>query len=481
MLSNDSSSAEYSSQAQVDEHVARALLDLDDPEILLDLRRCNGKPNATLFNVFWQELQTFLDEIEPAVDERRHGDTLHMPFAVSIRHLRGIVEERLKQKFPDSTPAIRSIEWIRLQFWPSNQYTNRAIRYTGRFDIKFGVQIRQLCKNHPDKHYVSALLQYVRDFSVKFRDCLMLISVDDKAVVPVGEPNCPISTGVHGHNRSLVCSGSQLLALDHDFHIHGIVPSVAFFIDIPECVSDSFFRGNTFVTSKDKVTQPSSALRYSTDSEITEIVRAHFSDDGLTSTKPVLVIVNNGGLDHRVTFGSVQVACIALFQALDLDMLVCVRTCPYQSWTNVAERVMSTLNLGLQNVSLARSSMTHCLEQLLKNKSTLSEVREVIEKNPDLASSLQDSMSAPLIALSRRFQAMKVKGNPMKMGVPASDSRINEQFQHALFIDPFLVKDKLTAKDLASASSLKKFTHCHASSYAFQIKKVFRSYMLLLY
>ena len=26
----------------------------------------------------------------------------------------------------------------------------------------------------------------------------------------------------------------QLLALDHDFHIHGIVPSVAFFIDTPE-------------------------------------------------------------------------------------------------------------------------------------------------------------------------------------------------------------------------------------------------------
>lgn len=97
LLTNDSSSAEYSSQAQVDERVARALLNLDDPEILLDLRRCNGKPNTTLFDVFWQELQSFLDEIDPAVDERRHGGTLHMPFAVSIRHLREIVEERLKQ------------------------------------------------------------------------------------------------------------------------------------------------------------------------------------------------------------------------------------------------------------------------------------------------------------------------------------------------------------------------------------------------
>ena len=98
------------------------------------------------------------------------------------------------------------------------------------------MQVRQLQKDHPDKHYVSALLQYVRNFSVKFRDLVQLISVDDKAV---GEPNCPISTGVRGHNRSLVCSDSQLVALDHDFHVHGIVPSVAFVVDIPENVSDS--------------------------------------------------------------------------------------------------------------------------------------------------------------------------------------------------------------------------------------------------
>ena len=61
--------------------------------------------------------------------------------------------------------------------------------------------------------------------------------------------------------------------------------------------------------------------------------------------------------DRRVTFVSVQVAAVTLFRALDLDMLVYVRTCPYQSWQNVAERIMSTLNLAFQNVSLARTSM----------------------------------------------------------------------------------------------------------------------------
>ena len=57
--------------------------------------------------------------------------------------------------------------------------------------MKFGVQICQLCKSHPDSHYVSALLQYARHCVVCFREYASYISVDDKAIVPVGEPDCP--------------------------------------------------------------------------------------------------------------------------------------------------------------------------------------------------------------------------------------------------------------------------------------------------
>ena len=34
------------------------------------------------------------------------------------------------------------------------------------------------------------------------------------------------------------------------------------------------------------------------------------------------------GVDHRVTFGSVKVANLCLFRALNLDMLVCVTDMP---------------------------------------------------------------------------------------------------------------------------------------------------------
>ena len=90
-----------------------------------------------------------------AVDDRRHGKTLHMPLAISVRHLHEKIIERL------SVNEMPSEEWRRLQFWPPNPYT---LHYSGRLLVKFGVQIRQLRNDHPDQHYVSALLQYMSNF-----------------------------------------------------------------------------------------------------------------------------------------------------------------------------------------------------------------------------------------------------------------------------------------------------------------------------
>ena len=83
------------------------------------------------------------------------------------------------------------------------------------------------------------------------------------------------------------------------------MPSVAFVVDIPEMSTDSFFSGQIFVTNKDKVTQPSSALRHA--SEMVGMIRTHYSTNSIVASKPVM-IVSDGGPDHRVTFGSVKVA-----------------------------------------------------------------------------------------------------------------------------------------------------------------------------
>lgn len=84
------------------------------------------------------------------------------------------------------------------------------------------------------------------------------------------------------------------------------------------------------MTNKENVTQPSYALRHA--AELTDLIRTNFSDDGRNSSQPIAIVVSDGGpalhLDSLVS-------SLTLFRALDLDMLICVRTCPYQSWQNV--------------------------------------------------------------------------------------------------------------------------------------------------
>ena len=106
-------------------------------------------------------------------------------------------------------------------------------------------------------------------------------------------------------------------------------------------------------------------------------------------------------------------------------------------------------------------------------KHTLGELREVIKKHSELGDAYKDSMSVPLIAVGKRFQAMKVKDNQVKLGVPATEADITEQFKHALFFDPSLRKDDLSAKTLRESKQLQSFikVHCHTSAYAFQVKK----------
>ena len=250
----------------------------------------------------------------PAVDDRRHSEIPHMPVAISLHHLLTLVKSRLQQKYPNNESKLQvpSVEWLCLQFWPNNAYSTSTLRHTGRINFKFGVQIRQLRHEHVDSKYVSVLLQYLKEFCVQERDIVNYISVDDKAIIPVGEPGLPVSSGVRGHNRSIVLAdGPSPTALDHDFHVHGIVPSVSFAVRIPDSPKDSFYRGKVFVGLKDKVTQPSSALRHVT--ELSQFLKSSAFGDDTVGTKPMYVTVSDGGPDHHITFVSVQLSLICLY------------------------------------------------------------------------------------------------------------------------------------------------------------------------
>ena len=141
----DCSAVACAAENTVDDRVAEALLNLDDPHFIYDLRQLNGKPGSSKFDVFWEELGSYIEELVPAVDDRRYSETPHMPVAISLRHLLTLVKSRLQQKYlnDESKLQVPSVEWLRLQFWPNNPYYTAALRHTGQINLKFGIQICQ--------------------------------------------------------------------------------------------------------------------------------------------------------------------------------------------------------------------------------------------------------------------------------------------------------------------------------------------------
>ena len=73
-----------------------------------------------------------------------------------------------------------------------------------------------------------------------------------------------------------------------------------------------------------------------------------------------------------------------------------------------------------------------------------------------------DSLFPIKILLGQRFGAMKMKGQSVKLGVPATEVQCQSSFHIRTFIDPSLERDKLRMV-------WKK--HCHASHYVYQLKR----------
>jgi hypothetical protein len=283
----------------------------------------------------------------PAVNDRRQGLTLYMPLAISIRDLRQTIIKRLEIKYNLPLPSNIGLpceEWIRLQFWLTNHTAAAAMHYTGRFNIKYQVQARQLCKDHPDAHYCACLFRYLREFAILYRNHVCFIAADDKHKVPIGE-GITTSTGVC-NKKNIVSTDTILAASNHDFTKLSLTSSVTFFINISKSIEHSFYNGKVFVSYKDTLFQPSNAIRHAT--EFYNAIQSHYAPN----IPPILCLYTDGGPDHRTTFGSVQISLLCLFLHGDFDILIALRTAPYHSWANPAEQIMSIINLGLQGVAI---------------------------------------------------------------------------------------------------------------------------------
>lgn len=427
------------------------------PELAVDLRHVNsGRPEK--YDVFLTALQEVVQDAT-AEDERRRG-VAHMAHFISQRDLHRMASE----KCPPDTP-IPSLDWVALQFQPKSMQCHRALNYTGRLNVRYSLQARQLRSTHEDDHYCLALFRMQREMATELRDHSTFVCLDDKAKIPVGEPNSPMSTGVH-QRPSIVAGSIRPLALDHDQASRGsLTPSVVLHCDIPTSGPASFYKGQLHVLVKDSVLEASNPFRHAV--ELCQTLR----DSKYVS--PILFAYTDGGADHRTTFRSVQLAWILVFMELDVDMVVAARTAPGHSYINPAERCMSTLNLALQNCALSRVLATdEQLEKRIKSCNTMEALRK---QQPLVQGAWTASIQEARQIFERRFNRLIYSERQVHVHDPATQCALKDLARKASQIDPEIDGSILDPKqkDLINKRKLNDFisTHCQERHYSFQVKK----------
>lgn len=256
-----------------------------------------------------------------------------------------------------------------------------------------------------------------------------------------------------------------IASMDHDFTKAKVTPSVSLICQIPESADASFYRGHIYVHPKDAIFYPSSALRHAWD-----ICDQKFGD----RIPPVLGIYSYGGPDHNPTHASVQLAHIAVFMKLDLDILIAVRTAPGGSYLNPVERIMSILNIALQGVALERGKMTEALEKVMSNCNSMADVRSASTRCVELKDAFSDSMQPVLSLMCERFGRIQLKEEPIIPRVAtASEKDLADMFSMLHTICPSLNPGMTTKKVLDRLADLQEFlkTHSRIRHYCFQVRK----------
>ena len=168
--------------------------------------------------------------------------------------------------------------------------------------------------------------------------------------------------------------------------------------------------GSPFVTTKEKLFDPSDPFRHAT--VFLEILRTHYSEYGVSLSAEILLIYSDGGVDHNITRISTQVSLQCLFiQLIKHRQDYRFKMRPTQSWVNPAERIMSILNPGLQICSLEREEMGENFEIAMKGVNSMNHLRNLCKRIEGLKESFQESVKPVKEIVNSIFENMALKDN----------------------------------------------------------------------
>ena len=127
-------------------------------------------------------------------------------------------------------------------------HSKLSCNYPGHLQVKFAIQRRQWRQQHDDAHYAAAIFRYEREFALKFRDHCVIVCLDDKHRIKVGDPGSPL-TAVERGRRALIKKDLTFDVSDHDFSKFSVIPSVSLLVDTRMEISDSCYSGVVNVNS----------------------------------------------------------------------------------------------------------------------------------------------------------------------------------------------------------------------------------------
>ena len=99
---------------------------------------------------------------------------------------------------------------------------------------------------------------------------------------------------------------------------------------------------------------------------------------------------------------------IQTFAAPDLGVYIAAQTVPKHNYHNPAKGVISTMNLGLQNIATARLSMEPAKWRVLKPWRILVKLQK---RDPSMRHNLKTSIKPVLDLMSNHFSQMKCTGH----------------------------------------------------------------------
>ena len=292
---------------------------------------------------------------------------------------------------------------------------------------------------------------------------IVSLSNDDKCKVPTGEPNNPVGANVRAMAAAVVLKAVRLLAMDHSWHRASISPSVTLLTDLRHAFETNKWRnGQVVISTKDSVLEPSTAFRNATELATTILAAC---------PKPIILLKGtDGGPEQNTTFGSVQLADVALWRKTKADLLVHRRPAASTSWVNEAEGVMPLCNLALQHQVSERLKMADEFEQLFANAGSMSAIREKINAIEDPVAreaaaaawlACLHGPSSPIEQFEKRFGRLMYTGRQVKIQAAATADEITAM--HALLgvIDEEWSPEMTTKAALGKLEKLQRYFETH--------------------